>query len=267
MPYGIYDLTHNRGTVYVGQSADTPRFAVDLLARWWADEGQAAFPAARELLILADSGGSNSARSRVWKQQLQEQLCDQYGLAVTVCHYPTGCSKWNPIEHRLFGPISQNWAGHPLATWDTMLGYLQGTTTDHRADRPRRPPRPHLPDRRVRLRRRHGLPQPHPPRRLPNLELHPPPTSNHRSRLGPQPSESGTYSLTAPKLPDRRGVSRRGSRRWPRRRAPPGRMRAPKNLHPASGRPDHAEQEANRGGLTSAVKPEEAVHLARTDSE
>jgi hypothetical protein len=129
VPYGIYDLARNRGTVYVGQSADTPRFAVDLLARWWVDEGQAAYPEARELLILADSGGSNSARSRVWKQQLQEQLCDRYGLAVTVCHYPTGCSKWNPIEHRLFGPITQNWAGRPLATWETMLGYLQGTTT------------------------------------------------------------------------------------------------------------------------------------------
>jgi hypothetical protein len=129
VPYGIYDLTHNRGTVYVGQSADTPRFAVELLARWWTDEGQAAFPAARELLILADGGGSNSARSRVWKQQLQEQLCDRSGLAVTVCHYPTGCSKWNPVEHRLFGPISSNWAGRPLATWDTLLGYLRSTTT------------------------------------------------------------------------------------------------------------------------------------------
>jgi hypothetical protein len=130
VPYGIYDLSHNRGTVYVGRSADTPRFAVDLLARWWVDEGQAAFPAACELLILADGGGSNSARSRVWKRQLQEQLCDRFGLTVTVCHYPTGCSKWNPVEHRLFGPISSNWAGQPLATWDTMLGYLRGTTTE-----------------------------------------------------------------------------------------------------------------------------------------
>ena len=129
VPYGIYDLTHNRGTVFVGQSADTPRFAVDMVARWWASEGQAAFPTARELLILADGGGSNSARSRVWKQQLQEQLCDRHGLTVTVGHYPTGCSKWNPIEHRLFGPISLNWAGRPLATWDTMLRYLRGTTT------------------------------------------------------------------------------------------------------------------------------------------
>jgi hypothetical protein len=130
VPYGIYDLLRNRGTVYVGQSADTPRFAVDLLARWWVDEGQAAFPTAGELLILADGGGSNSSRSRVWKQQIQEQLCDRYGLAVTVCHYPPGCSKWNPIEHRLFGPISSNWAGRPLDTWDTMLGYLRGTKTE-----------------------------------------------------------------------------------------------------------------------------------------
>jgi hypothetical protein len=129
VPYGIYDLTHNRGTVYVGQSADTPRFAVDVIARWWVDEGRAAYPEASELLILADSGGSNSARSRVWKQQLQEQLCDRHGQAVTVCHYPTGCSKWNPIEHRLFGPISQTWAGHPLVDWDTVLSYLAATST------------------------------------------------------------------------------------------------------------------------------------------
>jgi hypothetical protein len=129
VPYGIYDLAHNRGTVYVGQSADTPRFAVDLLARWWTDEGQAAYPEARELLILADSGGSNSARSRVWKQQLQDQLCDRHGLTVTVCHYPTGCSKWNPIEHRLFGPITTNWAGKPLRTWDILLSYIRGTQT------------------------------------------------------------------------------------------------------------------------------------------
>ncbi len=130
VPYGIYDLARNRGTVYVGTSADTPRFAVELLARWWADEGRAAFPEAAHLLILADGGGSNSARSRVWKQQLQEQLCDRFSLTVTVCHYPTGCSKWNPVEHRLFGPISQNGAGRPLRSWEILLGYLRGTTTE-----------------------------------------------------------------------------------------------------------------------------------------
>jgi hypothetical protein len=129
VPYGIYNLTHNRGTVYVGQSADTPRFAVAMIARWWATEGRAAFPDADQLLVLADAGGSNGCRPRLWKQQVQEQLCDRFGLSVTVCHYPTGCSKWNPIEHRLFGPISLNWAGKPLRTWETLLGWIRGTAT------------------------------------------------------------------------------------------------------------------------------------------
>ncbi len=129
VPYGIYDLMRNRGTVCVGQSGDTPRFAVGVIAQWWQDEGRAAFPGATELLVLADAGGSNGCGPRRWKQQLQEQLADQFGLTVTVCHYPTGCSKWNPIEHRLFGQISRNWAGKPLRTWETMLGYIRGTAT------------------------------------------------------------------------------------------------------------------------------------------
>jgi hypothetical protein len=129
VPYGIYDPTSNRGTVYVGSSGDTAQFAVDAIARWWEDEGRTTFPGARELLILADGGGSNGWLPRLWKQQLQVQLCDGLGLTVTVCHYPTGCSKWNPIEHRLFGPISINWAGKPLRSWDTMLAYIQGTRT------------------------------------------------------------------------------------------------------------------------------------------
>jgi len=129
VPDGIDDLTRNRGSVSVGQSADTPRFAVAALTRWWSSEGQAAYPTAGEVLVLADGGGSKSARARVWKQQLQEQLCDGLGLTVTVCHYPPGCSKWNPIEHRLFGPISRNWAGQPLRTWDTVLGSIRATVT------------------------------------------------------------------------------------------------------------------------------------------
>jgi hypothetical protein len=129
VPYGVYDVTHNRGTVYVGSSGDTAQFAVDALAHWWQTAGQRSFPHADHLLILADGGGSNGCRSRLWKQQLQEQLCDALGVAVTVCHYPTGCSKWNPIEHRLFGPISLNWAGVPLRTWATMLALVRGTTT------------------------------------------------------------------------------------------------------------------------------------------
>jgi hypothetical protein len=129
VPYGIYDLIHNRGTIYVGSSGDTPQFAVDAIARWWKSQGRTTFPDASQLLILADGGGSNGWLPRLWKQQLQRQLSDGLGLTVTVCHYPTGCSKWNPIEHRLFGPISLNWAGKPLRTWETMLAYIQGTKT------------------------------------------------------------------------------------------------------------------------------------------
>jgi Rhodopirellula transposase DDE domain len=129
VPYGIYDVTRNRGTVCVGQSGDTPRFAVTAIAHWWATEGRLAFPDTDQLLILADAGGSNGCQPRLWKQQLQEQLCDRFGLRVTVCHYPTGCSKWNPIEHRLFGPISLNWAGQPLRTWETLLSLIRGAQT------------------------------------------------------------------------------------------------------------------------------------------
>jgi hypothetical protein len=129
VPYGIYDLQHNRGTVYVGQSADTPAFAVDNIARWCATELRARFPAATQLLIEADSGGSNSAQSRVWKQALQAQVADRFGLTVTVCHYPTGASKWNPIEHRLFSEISKTWAGCPLRSFTAVVQYIQETRT------------------------------------------------------------------------------------------------------------------------------------------
>jgi len=129
VPYGVYDVTQNRGTVYVGSSGDTAQFAVDALARWWDTEGRVTYPTAAHVLILADGGGSNGSRIRLWKQQLQERLCDGRGLTVTVCHYPPGCSKWNPIEHRLFGPISLNWAGKPLRTWEALLAFIRGTTT------------------------------------------------------------------------------------------------------------------------------------------
>jgi hypothetical protein len=129
VPYGIYVLNHNRGYVYVGKSADTAEFAVDVLASWWQDIGQFDFPDAPSILILCDSGGSNGYRLRLWKVQLQEQLADRLRLNVTVCHYPTGASKWNPIEHRLFGPISINWASQPLRTFEIMLACIRGTTT------------------------------------------------------------------------------------------------------------------------------------------
>jgi hypothetical protein len=129
VPYGLYDIQHNRGVVYVGQSADTPTFAVDNIVRWCQTERLIHFPEATRLLIEADCGGSNGYRSRVWKRDLQVKVADTFGLTVTVCHYPTGASKWNPIEHRLFSEISKTWAGCPLRSYDLMLGYIRDTKT------------------------------------------------------------------------------------------------------------------------------------------
>lgn len=129
VPYGIYSLNDNHGYVAIGDCFDTPGFAVQTIADWWLYEGRQRYPRAKRLLILADAGGSNSCRSRVWKARLQEMLCDAWGLAVTVCHYPTGCSKWNPIEHRLFSHISLNWAGKPLRSFELMTRYIADTTT------------------------------------------------------------------------------------------------------------------------------------------
>jgi hypothetical protein len=130
VPYGIYDLWHNEGYICVGTSADTSEFAVDAICRWWEDEDRPIFPDESQLLILSDAGGSDGCRFRLWKKQLQEQLADRLGIEVMVCHYPTGASKWNPIEHRLFSYISLNWAGKPLRSFETMLGYIRGTTTE-----------------------------------------------------------------------------------------------------------------------------------------
>jgi hypothetical protein len=129
VPYGVYDLIHNLGTVYVGQSADTAEFAVDNLAHWWEYERPERFPDATQLLVHADCGGSNGARCKLFKQQLQDKLADRFGIDVTVCHLPTGCSKWNPVEHRLFSEISKTWAGCPLRSFETILEYLRDTTT------------------------------------------------------------------------------------------------------------------------------------------
>ncbi len=129
-PYGIYDYLANRGHVVVGTSADTPAFAVDAIAAWWRGFGAKRYLEATDLLVLADAGGSNGCRPRLWKQRLQTHLADLFGLEVTVCHYPTGASKWNPVEHRLFGPISTNWAGTPLRSLEVMLRCLRGTKTE-----------------------------------------------------------------------------------------------------------------------------------------
>jgi hypothetical protein len=129
IPYGIYDVQLNRGYVYVGLSADTPDFAVSALVQWWQQYGQPSYPQASELLILADGGGSNGYRPRRWKYQLQVQLVDAFELPVTVCHYPPGASKWNPIEHRLFSQISKTWAGTPLTSLEVILACMRATQT------------------------------------------------------------------------------------------------------------------------------------------
>src|SRR3984885_7039040 len=129
VPYGVYDLTKNLGYVYVGKFFDTPEFAASAGGKWWTDWGRAGYPGKSELLILADGGGSNGCRSRAWKKQVQTRLCDELGLTVTVCHYPPTCSKYNPIERRLFSQISANWAGKPLLNLEVMLSYIRGTRT------------------------------------------------------------------------------------------------------------------------------------------
>jgi hypothetical protein len=130
VPYGIYDTQANRGKIILGASSDTPAFAVGAIDKWWKTEGSKQYANARELLILADGGGSNGVRPLAWRYYLQNQLSDQHALQVTVCHYPTGASKWNPIEHRLFSEISKKWAGRPLDSYETMLKYIRKTTTD-----------------------------------------------------------------------------------------------------------------------------------------
>ena len=129
IPWGLYDTQANRGQVFVGTSHDTPTFSVTAMAQWWSRTGRKRYANSDRLLILADSGGSNGARTRAWKYELQTRFCDRFGLTVTVCHYPPGASKWNPIEHRLFSEISKNWAGQPLESYETMINYLRTTKT------------------------------------------------------------------------------------------------------------------------------------------
>jgi hypothetical protein len=129
IPYGIYDLAQNRGFVNVGTSHDTADFAVESIRWWWTLEGQHRYATADSLLILADGGGSNSARGRLWKLRLQE-LADELRQPITVCHLPPGTSKWNQIEHRLFAYISIHWRGRPLVDYETVVSLLGTTTTD-----------------------------------------------------------------------------------------------------------------------------------------
>ena len=128
IPYGVYDLLNNQGWVSVGIDHDTAQFAANSIRRWWREMGCLRFPRARQLLITADGGGSNSSRSRLWKVSLQA-LADELGLWLQVCHFPPGTSKWNKIEHRLFSFITRNWRGRPLLSHQAIVNLIASTTT------------------------------------------------------------------------------------------------------------------------------------------
>ena len=127
-PYGVYDVTQNAGWVSVGVDHDTAAFAAQSIRRWWESMGSQAYPKAARLLITADAGGSNGARVRLWKLELQK-LAEQTGLEISICHLPPGTSKWNKIEHRLFSFISQNWRGKPLVSHQVIVNLISATTT------------------------------------------------------------------------------------------------------------------------------------------
>jgi hypothetical protein len=126
-PYGIYDMTHNMGWVNVGIDHDTSAFAVESIRRWWNSMGKEFYPEAKQLMVTADGGGSNGYRIKLWKVELQK-LADETGLAIQVCHFPPGTSKWNKIEHRLFSFISQNWRGKPLISHEVIVKLIAATT-------------------------------------------------------------------------------------------------------------------------------------------
>jgi hypothetical protein len=129
VPYGVYDLRHNEAWVSVGVRSDTADFAVGAIRCWWRRLGRRRHPGAARLLITADSGGSNSSRSRLWKAQLQA-LSNETGLEIEVCHLPPGTSKWNKIEHRLFCHVTRNWQGQPLETYEVVVSLISATRTD-----------------------------------------------------------------------------------------------------------------------------------------
>lgn len=130
IPFGIYDHKNNEGTVYCGTSFETSEFAVDCICEWWEEYGQKQYPNQSEILILCDSGGANGYRRRKWKWDIQTKLADKFGLTVHVCHYPSGASKYNPIERKLFCFISKNWAGEPLTSHEKALSLIRPTKTE-----------------------------------------------------------------------------------------------------------------------------------------
>jgi Rhodopirellula transposase DDE domain len=130
VPYGVYDIAANEGWVSVGLDHDTAAFAVESIRRWWRRMGRKRHPRARRLLITADCGGSNGARLRLWKVELQK-LANETGLTICVAHHPPGTSKWNRIEHRMFSFITRNWRGKPLLTYKVIVQLIAATTTSN----------------------------------------------------------------------------------------------------------------------------------------
>jgi hypothetical protein len=128
VPYGIYEPIYNHGTVIVGNSYDTAEFAIDCIELWLNDFAPARYNNIKELLILCDGGGSNGSRVNLWKYKLNNEICKKYGITVHVCHYPLGSSKWNPIEHSLFSPITNNWQGRPLRSFEIVMDSIRSTT-------------------------------------------------------------------------------------------------------------------------------------------
>lgn len=128
IPYGIYDLERNEGWVSVGIDHDAAEFAAASIHRWWLHMGRASYPDAKELLIIADSGGSSSSSSRLWKLELK-RLADSTGLTMHACHFPPGTSKWNKIEHRMFCATSANWRARPLVSHQVITSLIANTTT------------------------------------------------------------------------------------------------------------------------------------------
>jgi hypothetical protein len=126
-PYGVYDLSRDEAWVSVGVDHDTASFAAQTLRRWWQSMGEPLYTGASELLVIADGGGSNGSRNRLWKIELQN-LADELGLRIKVCHLPPGTSKWNKIEHRLFSFITKNWRGRPLISHEVIVQLIAATT-------------------------------------------------------------------------------------------------------------------------------------------
>ncbi len=185
MPYGVYDITGNTGWVSVGTDHDTAAFAVESVRRWWNAAGSSDYPLARRLLINADVGGSNGYRTRAWKAELAAFALET-GLAVTVCHFAPGTSKWNKVEHRLFSHITMNWRGRPVTSHEVIVQTIAATTT-------RTGLRVHAEldtsayQTGVKVSAADGRPAADPPRLARRLELHPAPRGLRPGRRRPRP--------------------------------------------------------------------------------